>query len=254
MHGSSLPRNLFLSSLSPSDHRLLEPYISHVELHPGSYLHRKGRTIEHIFFPHTGLIMLAGSLENCTMRDIAVVGREAIIGGFAALAGAPAISDAQVHMGGSAARMPVDAFMAALELSSEIRRLAARCEIATVAQAQQSALCNAAHSVEARICRWLLEIADRCDGERLPLTQSELASMLGVRRTTITLVAGKLQMQGAIKCGRGHVHIADRAMLEQGSCECYAQVKSYASRLFAEAEDLGPAARQPFAANAAVAG
>lgn len=188
-------------------------------------------------FPHSGLVTLIVPLRDSTIRDVAVVGREGILGGFAAAAGVIAMSDAHVHISGSASRIAAEAFSAALENSPRMRRLLAHCESAQMAQTQQSAICNATHSVEARICRWLLEIRDRCDSDRLLLTQSDLAAMLGVRRTTVTLVAGRLQNLGAIKCRRGFVYVTDREMLEQYSCECYGQVKDYVGRLFRDARE-----------------
>jgi DNA-binding GntR family transcriptional regulator len=88
-------------------------------------------------------------------------------------------------------------------------------------QAHQTALCNAAHSVEARIARSLLEVLDRSDGVDVPLTQTTLAQMLGVQRTTINLAAGRLEAEGVINCRRGHMHVVRREELERHACECY---------------------------------
>jgi CRP-like cAMP-binding protein len=225
-------RNIFLSMLRPPDQEQLEAYLTRFDLRTGECLHHRGSHVGQVIFPHAGLVTLAVTTPNATLQGIAVVGREAVIGGFAAAAGVPAMSDAHVHIAGAASRMPAEAFRRALDASAPMRRIAARCETAAIVQAQQSAICNAMHSVEQRICRWLLEIRDRCDSDRLLLTQSDLAAMLGVRRTTITLVAGKLQQQGAIRCRRGFVHVTSRELLEQGCCECYEAVREYTDQLF----------------------
>ena len=101
-----------------------------------------------------------------------------------------------------------------------------------VARAQQTALCNAVHPVESRVCRWLLEVQDRC-GSKIPLTQSTIAQMLGVRRTTVTLIAGRLEGAGIIDGRRGYLDIINREELERHSCECYRQVRSYVTGLLA---------------------
>jgi len=118
-----------------------------------------------------------------------------------------------------------------------VRSAAARFDAAMVAQMHRTALCNAVHPVEARFCRWLLEIYDRGDGRNVPLTQSTLSRMLGVRRTTITLVAGRLEAAGALNCRRGYVAVAKREELERRSCECYRHLRGYTTQLFAGAAD-----------------
>jgi CRP-like cAMP-binding protein len=232
VHPSSAQRNLFLSMLPVRDQERLESQLTRFELRSGDYLCRRGSLVDEVVFPHTGLVTLGLTMEDSTIQGIAVAGREAVIGGFAAMADAPALSDAQVHIGGLASRIPAEAFREATEGAAVMRRMATCCEGAIAAQAQQSAICNAVHSVEARISRWLLEIRDRCDTDRLLLTQSDLAAMLGVRRTTVTLVAGRLQNLGAIRCRRGYVYVTNREILERCSCECFRQVKSYVERLF----------------------
>src|SRR5204863_7834183 len=102
-------------------------------------------------------------------------------------------------------------FLQAVAQSERLRELASMVDASLFAQAQQSAACNAAHSAQARICRWVLELRDRCDNEVVPLTQGFLASMVGVQRTTVTLVASKLQADGIIRCRRGKVRVLDIA-------------------------------------------
>jgi CRP-like cAMP-binding protein len=129
--------------------------------------------------------------------------------------------------------MSAISFRNLLDQSPSIRRHGARFDSAMLAQAQQTALCNAAHPVGARICRWLLEVQDRTGSSKIPLTQVTLAQMLGVRRTTVTLIAGRLEASGIIDGRRGYLQIVNRKQLERHSCECYGQVRTYIAQLFA---------------------
>jgi len=93
------------------------------------------------------------------------------------------------------------------------------------AEAQQNAACNAVHDGSSRLCRWLLQCADRIGSDQLLLTQDYLAGMLGLRRTTVTLLAQELHKRGVIRCGRGRITILDRRVMEACACECYRAVK-----------------------------
>jgi CRP-like cAMP-binding protein len=100
-----------------------------------------------------------------------------------------------------------------------------------LAQAQQSAACNATHTLEERLSRWLLRCRDLLDSDEIPLTQEFLAEMLGVRRTSVTLVASALQRSGLIQYRRGHIRLLDLEGLRESACECYATIKAHAGRL-----------------------
>jgi CRP-like cAMP-binding protein len=230
-------RNAFLSALSESEFALLQSHLTSCDLRVGERLHEIGSRVDHVIFPSSGLVAMTMSLRDGTGAGVVLIGRDGVVGGFAAAAWAPATCDAEVHIAGQASRMSASAFRYVLDQSPTIRALAARFDSALMAQSQQTALCNAAHSVEARICRLLLEVHDRGDSNRVPLTQSSLAQTLGVRRTTVTLVAGRLEAAGALTCRRGYVQISNREELERRSCECYAHAKSYVIRLFARTRE-----------------
>jgi CRP-like cAMP-binding protein len=110
--------------------------------------------------------------------------------------------------------------------SATFRNLLARHEQAILAQAQQCAACNASHSVEARVSRWLLRARDLCDGAALPMTQELLARLIGVQRNAISIVAHALQRTGIISYSRGRIEITDSDALQATACECYATVKA----------------------------
>src|SRR5262245_63775484 len=124
-----------------------------------------------------------------------------------------------------AASIPVSSFHAVANQSPSVRALVVRYNDLLIRQIQQSIACNALHSLEARLCRWLLQTQDCVDGDDVPLTQEFLGQMLGVRRTTVTIAARLLQGTGMISYRRGHIHILNRAGVEGLACECYAAVR-----------------------------
>jgi CRP-like cAMP-binding protein len=226
-------RNAFLAELSPAEYELFRPHLTSFTLKLGERLQDLGDAVEQVVFPHDGLVAMTMPLRNGGGGGAILVGREGFVGGFGAAAMAPALCDADVYIGGRAARMSASAFRYVLDHSPVVSRLAVRHSAALMVQAHQTALCNAAHPVEARIARALLDVLDRGGGVDVPLTQSTLAHMLGVQRTTVNLAAGRLEAEGVINCRRGYMQIVRREQLERHACECYRHVKAYMSRLFA---------------------
>jgi CRP-like cAMP-binding protein len=237
---SELPpdKNAFLAGLSAAEFELFRSHLMNVNLGAGERLQEVGEPVDQVVFPHSGLVALTLPLRNGTGAGALLLGRDGVVGGFATAATAPATCDAEVLIPGRAARMSASAFRHALDQSPAVRRWAARFDAALMAQAQQTALCNAAHTVEARICRLLLDVNDRCEGVGVPLTQQTVAQMLGVQRTTVNLAVGQLEAADVIACGRGSMRIVNREKLEHASCECHAHVAGCIARLFAQ-----PAAR-----------
>jgi CRP-like cAMP-binding protein len=226
--------NRFLAALGPADLALIEPHLRSLDLHQGACLFRAGDEIERVVFPHSGLVSLTILLANGNAVETAMIGREGLVGGSAGAGIFQAVNDACVQAPGKAVQVSSAQFHQAVMQSVTLREWAARCDAMQMAQAHQSAACHATHTVEERMCRWLLEIRDRSDSDRIPLTQEFLAKMLGVRRTTVTLVASKLQASGAIKWRRGHVHYLRRDILESVACECYGRMRRCRDQLLAE--------------------
>jgi CRP-like cAMP-binding protein len=226
-------RNVFLAELSATDYELFRPHLTSFILNVGDRLQDLGAAVEQVVFPHNGLVAMTMPLRSGGGGGAILIGRDGYVGGFAAAATAPAMCDAEVYIGGRAARMSASSFRYVIDQSAAVRRLAARHATAVMVQAHQTALCNAAHPVEARISRWLLEVLDRSGGFDVPLTQSTLAHMLGVQRTTVNLAAGRLEATGVINCRRGYMQIVRREQLERHACECYRNVKAYVARLHA---------------------
>lgn len=221
MSAAQSSNNQFLSGLTPGDYSILRNRLVSRDLHIGDILQRCGDRTSEVVFLHSGVAVMRAPQRAGPGTGIALIGRDGVIGGFAVVAALPATCDCEILVGGKASYVSASAFREALDRSPSLRQWASRFDHALMAQVQQTALCSATHSVEARMCRWLLELQDRSDSERIPLTQGTLAELLGVRRTTVTLVAGQLEAKGAIDCRRGYMRLIDRAALERCCCECF---------------------------------
>jgi CRP-like cAMP-binding protein len=179
--------------------------------------------------------MMVSLLDGQTV-EVAMVGRDSLVGAAAALDAGPALTDAIVVVPGTASVLKAEDLRTAAEGSSALRKHLARHELALLAQAQQSAACNASHSVESRLSRLLLRARDLCDSEGLPLTQEFLAQMIGVRRNAVSIVAHAFQQAGLVSYSRGQIEIRDIDGLRRASCECYAVVRTQCERLLNSAD------------------
>ena len=206
-------QNRFLASLPPSDLDLLRPHLKPIKLARGRVLAEAGAPVEHVYFPHNGLISLVVELAGGEMIEAAMVGRLDIVGGAPALTGAAALNKAIVQIAGTATAHHAAALRDVAEQSPTLRTALIRHEQLLFAQAQQAAACNAAHSIEARLARWLLRARNACGTDSLPLTQEILAQTLGVQRSSISLAAHNLQITGLIGQRRGRIQIANLKVL-----------------------------------------
>ena len=187
----------------------------------GAVFLEPGEAIDRIYFPQSGMISLLIVSREGDMVEVSTVGREGALGLHRGLGGRRSFTRATVQIPGRFSAIAAHAFERVSLSSPSLREMIARYTEMLWAEAQQLAACNAVHDASSRLCRWLLQSADHIDSSQLPLTQEFLAQMLGVRRTTVTLLAQELQKQGAVKYSRGKVTILNRKMLEDGACECY---------------------------------
>jgi CRP-like cAMP-binding protein len=220
-----------LQALPETEFEVLRPHISVVELVRETVLTEAGAPLTYVYLPHSGVISLMVSLSEGQTVDVAMVGRDSVVGALAALDGGISLTEAVVRLPGTASIVGVADFRAVADRSAAFRTLLARHEQALIAQAQQSAACNASHSVEARVARWLLRARDLWDSETLPLTQEFLAQMIGVQRNAVSIVAHELQRAGIIRYSRGQIEITNVEGLRETSCECYHAVKAQHDRL-----------------------
>jgi len=224
--------NRFLATLPPHDFSLLAPHLRTAPLERGMMLHDVGEKIEHVYFPHTGMVSLVVVMQSGATVETATIGRAGAIGARAGLGAQSTFARAIVQLPGTAAMLSAAQFHAAASQSQGIRELVVRYNDLLLAKIQQSVACNALHTLEERLCRWLLQTHDCMDGDVIPLTQEFLGQMLGVRRTTVTIAARLLQSAGLIRYRRGHIQILDRKALEDIACECYAVVRQNAEKAF----------------------
>jgi CRP-like cAMP-binding protein len=228
------PSNGFLSALSADDFELIRAHLRTVDLPHDAVLVETGETLERAYFPHRGVISLVVKLAKGEHVQVAMVGRGSLLGTLSTMGDAEALNTAVVLVPGVASVMDLDRLRIAAEQSPTLRTLLTRHGLAVYAQVQQTAGCNAAHPVEARLSRCLLHTHDLSGDYRLLLTQEAMAQMIGARRNSVSLVANTLQQADFIHYSRGHIQILNLDGLRQTACECYATVKAQYDRL------LGP--------------
>lgn len=214
-------RNRVLAAFPTEVLTQLEGELRPAPLAQGSLIFEAGEPIEHIYFPQTGLISLMIVTKNGGTVETSIVGREGAVGLHCGFGERRSFTRANVQVSGAFTVLRADLFQQIVNESMAVRDLIARHTEVLWAEAQQLAACNALHDASARLCHWLLHIADRVGSDHLPLTQEFLAQMLGVRRTTVTLLAQAMQAKGTIKYSRGHIVILDRPQLAASACECY---------------------------------
>jgi len=227
----SRPPNGFLSALSADDFELIRPHLRTVDLVQETVLVEVGERLTRAYLPHRGVISLVVKLAKGEHVQIAMIGRDSIFGAFSTLGDATALSSAAVLVPGAASTVELDRLRDATQRSANLRALLAHHGLAVYAQIQQTAGCNAAHTVEARLARCLLQVHDLSGGHELTLTQESLAQMIGARRNSVSLVANTLQQANFIHYSRGHIVITNLEGLSKTSCECYATVKANYERL-----------------------
>src|SRR5262249_14855460 len=196
------PPNGFLSALAAHDVELIRPHLKAADLLPDAVLVGTGDTLRRAYLPHRGIISLVVNLSKGEHVQIAMIGRDSVFGVFASLGDPTALNSAVVLVPGIASTIELDRLHAAANQSATLRALLMRHGLATYAQIQQTAGCNAAHSVEARLARCLLHIHD-LSGGKFVLTQESMAQMIGARRNSVSLVASTLQHADIIHYSRG---------------------------------------------------
>jgi len=212
--------------LPEPDLKQLLPDLEHIELKREQVLIDADSSLDHVFFPDSGVISVVAVYPDGSIIEMATIGREGGTG-FQAVFGAKTSSARLlVQVPGTAAKMPRQAFVRAMDALPAFLGVLRAHVLAFLEQVMVSAACNGAHNVRQRLARWLLMMRDRHDGDDLPLTQDLLAEMLGVHRPSITNAAQGLQRDGFIECGRRRVTILDRDGLVGASCECYRVVRS----------------------------
>ncbi|HYW62413.1 MAG TPA: Crp/Fnr family transcriptional regulator [Bradyrhizobium sp.] len=233
--------NQLMALFSQADAALLQPHLRPVFLEQQQVLVEAGHPIQSIYFPLDAIVSLVVGLSTGEIIEVAMVGRDGAACIGAALDGRIALSRAIVQLEGDALVCDVGALKNIVAQSPGMVSILMRHEQLVYSQAQQSAACMAAHDLEARLCRWLLRARDLVETDTLHFTQEFLAEMLGVRRSSVSVVAHTLQQAGMIKYSRGRIQIVDIGALRETVCECYGTVRSHHEMLLGEASQAGHA-------------
>jgi CRP-like cAMP-binding protein len=216
--------NRLLGALETASRRRIDPYLEPIELELGAIVCEAGGNPQARLFSAGAVLSLLTVLENGSAIETANIGREGAFGLFAAMYSRVSFNRCLVQLEGGIVRCPIELLQSEFKRSEYVRDLFVSYSETLLSQVQQSVACNAMHSTEERMCRWLLMMHDRAEGEALPYTHEFLSHMLGANRKSVTLAARSLQTAGLISYRRGRIQVLDRAGLEKASCECYAVV------------------------------
>jgi len=233
--------NRLLAALTDADWQRWRSQLECVELTRGQVLYEPGQPRRHAYFPTSAVVSRLHTLASGASTEIAVVGNEGVVGISLLLGAGSATNGSAVLIAGRGFRIGAQAIQDEFGRSGAVRQLLLRYIQALATQIAQTAICNRHHTIEQQLCGLLLHSLDRLPGDEVVVTQELIATMLGVRRESVTKAAGQLQEAGLIHCTRGHVEVLDRAELEQRSCECHAVVKKEYERLLPQKPDARPA-------------
>lgn len=226
-------QNRLLSGLSRELQIRLLPRMEKVSLTVRQILFEADEPISHVYFPLSGAMSLIVTLAGGETVEIATVGNEGMVGAPVFLGSDRGAMRAVCQVAGQALKMRSESFRQSLAEQPDLVDMVRRYAHGMLNQISQTTACNQVHSVQQRMCRWLLMTHDRVGADEFHLTQELLAQMLGVRRPSVTVAAGRLQKAGLIQYQRGRIRIADRARLEGASCGCYERVRQDIDRLLA---------------------
>ena len=225
-------QNLLLSALPVSELERLLPHLQPVTFSLGQVVYEPGQRIDFCYFPTDSVISLLYTLRDGTTAEMGLVENEGVLGVALFLAGDSTCSRALVPIAGDALRLPATLLQKEFAHAGELQYVLLRYTLTLITQISQTAVSNRLHSVEQRLCRWLLLCHDRKNRSKMLMTQELIANMLGGRRESVTVAAGHLQDAGLIHYCRGHITILDRVGLEVAACECYRTVEDESDRLF----------------------
>jgi CRP-like cAMP-binding protein len=215
------PRNWLLAALPHDVLSSVQPHLKPVSLQRGRVLCDVDEPLRHVYFVEAGVISLVTVFEDATTAEMARVGCEGVVGIGILLGGEHALGRYVARVPSFALAIETCRFQGALRERPELRAACEAYAQAFVGHLLQTVACDAAHTVEQRCACWLLMCDDQAEHNAIELTQEYLAEILGVRRSTVTVVAGTLQHSGLIHHGRGAIKVLDRPGLEAASCECY---------------------------------
>ncbi len=231
LKSQELVGNHLLAVLPPEEYQRLLPHFELVALALGQVIYLAAQHLEYLYFPTTSMVSLLNTMEDGMTAEVGLTGNDGVVGIALFLGGSATPNQAIVQIAGEAIRLRAKIVQEEFRLGGPFQQVLLLYTQALITQISQTAICNRLHSVEQRFCRWLLLSHDRVKTDKLEMTQELIATMLGGRRESVTVAAGRLQDKGLIHYARGHITILDREGLEAEVCECYEVVKTEYARL-----------------------
>ena len=224
--------NRLLNSLSSSEYERLLPHLHRVNLRLGDVILDAADRLSVAYFPTTSIVSLVCGMQDGATAEIALIGKDGVLGTSLILGSGRTTNSAIVGLAGEAYRMDSQVLRDEFGRSGTFQRILLKYTGTLMTQISLTAACNCTHTLEKRFCRWLLLARDRATCDELAMTQEFIARLLGGRRETVTVAAGRLQDAGLIRYSRGRITIVDRIGLEKAVCECYWALTAECNRTF----------------------
>lgn len=223
--------NRILAALPAKDYKRLLPDLELIEMPFHWKMSESGDHVNYLHFPTSGIVALIYALEDGSMSETALVGNEGLVGISIFMGGESVPTSTEVQSAGYAYRLSRKVMKHEFALGGQLQHLALLFTQALIAQTSQTAVCNQHHSLDQKMCRWLLMTLDRTDGNELKVTQEAIGKLLGVRRESVTEILGQFQKDHLIERARGRITVVNRTKLKKRVCECYMAVQSEYERL-----------------------
>lgn len=227
-------RNRILAALLASEYKRLLPRLEHVSLKPGEIVYRAEEEIEAVYFPEEAVIAMVDTTDDRRTVEVGVIGREGIVGINIFLGGIATPDKAIVQLPGGAMRMKSKDLRKEVRFGSPLQRLLLEYTRTFLSVISQSVACSQHHSIEQRVARWFLTMQDYAGSHEFRMVHESIASMLGVRRVSITEAAQKFQADALIRYRRGRISVLDKPGLTERACECYRYIRQQYERLHRE--------------------
>jgi CRP-like cAMP-binding protein len=224
-------QNALLAALSAADYERLAEDLVLVPLALGQVLYEAGETMSHAYFPIDCVVSLLYVMENGDSAEIAIIGKDGMVGIALFMGGESTISRAIVQNAGFAHRLKAQVLKDEFANMHALSRLLLMFASALMTQMVQTAACNRHHPIDQQLCRWMLLSLDRLPSSQIKMTEKLIGNMLGIDRNMVKKTADVLQKAGLIHYDDGEITVLDRAGIEKRSCECYGVVKKESARL-----------------------
>ena len=221
-----LSRNNGVLAAIGEDYDLISPHLREVTLKAGQVLCEPGEPIRHVWFLHSGAVSKLMTFADGSEIECALIGREGAVGTASVLGLCRSVTRDVCHVHARASRLEVQRLIEACAASPHIQEAIEQHMARKLCAAIRNGACNACHSVEQRLSRWLLTCSDVLESDEIALPQEVFAKMLGVQRTSVNPTLRALQAAGAVALARSRVTILDRGMLNRHACECYRAMRS----------------------------